>query len=72
MNTKQLLAQHIPLLDLHRRHLIRITRMASRNYSAVAVPIIGRRLRSFLATVEATCPVEHSAAHRCLLSTECR
>ena len=33
MNTQQLLAQHIPLLGLHRRYLIRTFRMVSRSHS---------------------------------------
>jgi hypothetical protein len=74
LNTKLLLAQHIPLL----RYTSLSSPWALPNgftepfYSGAAMPLTDSRLYSFLATVEAPCPANHTAACRCFLSTNCR
>jgi len=71
LNTKQLAAQHTPLLGytslLPPRELANgCTEPFSRD---VAIPLTDSHLCSFLSTVEAPYPVEYSAVCRCFLPT---
>ena len=71
LNTKQLLAQHIPLLGytslLPPWELANgCTEPFSRD---VAIPLTDSHQCSFLSTDEAPYPVEHNAVCRCFLST---
>jgi hypothetical protein len=74
LNTKQLSAQHIPLLGYMSlpspwELLVGFTEPI---FEGVMRYYSSNRLCSFLATAEAPYPVEHSAACRSFLSTNCR
>jgi hypothetical protein len=70
LNTKQLIAQHIPLLGYTTVSSFweLLDGFPEPFFKSVAVPIKDRRLCSCLATVEAPYLVEHCAACRCLCS----
>jgi len=74
LNTKQLLAPHIPFLrNTSPPSPWSLTDdLTEPFFRGVAIPPTDRHLCSFLATAEAPYPTEHSAACRYFQSTNCR
>ena len=74
LSIEQLLAQHIPLL--HYTSLPSPWKLldgfTEPFFRGGATPLVVGHLCSFLATVEAMYPEEHSASCRCFLTASCR
>ena len=69
-----LLAQHIPFLvytSLPPPWQL-LDGFAQPFFSGIVIPLTDSHLCGFLANIEAPYPVEHNAAHKCFLSTNCR
>jgi hypothetical protein len=74
LNMKHLLAQHIPVLGYTSPPSLWELPDGSTEpfFRGVVIPCMDSCLYSFLASVEAVYPVAHSAACRCVLSTNCK